>query len=542
MTMKRHLVTFLSLCCWWSTRPPVEAVSNHNMDTHYTAYTAYPPYCSTPEQMKERAIPPLAPGGSFGESKLRHVTAIIRHGARTPWTANLPCWKDFRNNSLPWDCKVQTSVSPELGAAWFKKQYDALQFPQFNLSNELEGTCQLGQLIDQGVSQELINGEQIRLAYYDDGTDHHDSRMQLNTDKTQKPWESLYYRADDEQRTLMSGRILLKGLFGNLLDSQTTIPLHTADYERDIIGDNEGLCPRMTQIRKLFYESEEFRIFNESDEANALRDFQQNVLQTVNGDMEIDCLMTTICTDRALPDAINDYSGESNDKSTFLRLYNFYVRQYTIFAMANGAEYSKLSTGPLWAEIMDNVELVLNEKGEYPRLALFSGHDTTILPLLASLSNIYDGSWPPYASKLLIEIHEIDLDGRKDPKLYTTGFAFRLIYNGLVLTDKVEGCPPKAEMCDVATLQANLDFARRDRDCSVRVVGNDDSAESGVVQVYHLFLSPAGFGVFVVIVLSSMAIGCALMYLYLSKTQPQLIHRRSYEATARQENPEIIMA
>lgn len=525
----------MSLICWITACAAVQAVSTHkNAEAYYTAYPVYPPYCSTPEQMKERGIPPLK-AGSYGESRLRHVTAVIRHGARTPWTGNLQCWKDF--NGLPWDCNLKTAVSPELGAAWFNKQYDALKYPEYNLSNALEGTCELGQLIEPGVDQELVNGEHLRLAYFDDGTDRHDSRMQLSADK--KPWESLYYRADDEQRTLMSGRILLKGLFGNDLTSPITIPLHTADYERDVVGDNELLCPRLKQVRELFYKTEEFRAFNESAEVKGLRDFQRQVLET-NGDMEIDCLMTTMCTDRPLPDAINDYSGESSGKeSMFLRLFDFYVRQYTVFAMANDAEYSKLAIGPLWAEIMDNIDRVVNEKDEeYPRLALFSGHDTTIILLLASLSKAYDGSWPPYASKLLIEIHEIDLDGRKDSSLYKTGFGFRLIYNGQVLTDKIEGCPKDADICDAAILRAHLDdFAWRDRDCTLQAISVEES-DNGVVQVYHLFLSPSGFGVFVVIVLSSMVVGCALMYLYLSKTQPQLIHRRSYGAACR-ENPEM---
>jgi ubiquitin-like domain-containing CTD phosphatase 1 len=39
------------------------------------------------------------------------------------------------------------------------------------------------------------------------------------------------------------------------------------------------------------------------------------------------------------------------------------------------------------------------------RLALFLGHDTTILPLLVSLSpNLWDGQWAPYAAMMIIEV------------------------------------------------------------------------------------------------------------------------------------------
>jgi hypothetical protein len=46
-----------------------------------------------------------------------------------------------------------------------RKRFDALQYPQYGLSNHLNGTCQLGQLIDQGYSQEIANGQFLRDAY-----------------------------------------------------------------------------------------------------------------------------------------------------------------------------------------------------------------------------------------------------------------------------------------------------------------------------------------------------------------------------------------
>ena len=51
----------------------------------YNKYAKYPAYCSTPEEMKQRAVPPLQGNSNDGSSKLIHVTALIRHGARTPF-------------------------------------------------------------------------------------------------------------------------------------------------------------------------------------------------------------------------------------------------------------------------------------------------------------------------------------------------------------------------------------------------------------------------------------------------------------------------
>jgi hypothetical protein len=67
--------------------------------------------------------------------------------------------------------------------------------------------------------------------------------------------------------------------------------------------------------------------------------------------------------------------------------------------------------GPLWAEIMRNILPIVNKTrdGENnltpPKLALFMGHDTTILPLLISLSpDLWDGKWAPYAAMMIIEV------------------------------------------------------------------------------------------------------------------------------------------
>jgi hypothetical protein len=82
--------------------------------------------------------------------------------------------------------------------------------------------------------------------------------------------------------------------------------------------------------------------------------------------------------------------------------------------MHNDAAYAKLGLGPLWFEIMANIDPILNgesdQEGERekspPKLAVFSGHDTTIMPLLASLGpNVWnDTQWPPYASMMIIEV------------------------------------------------------------------------------------------------------------------------------------------
>jgi hypothetical protein len=66
------------------------------------------------------------------------------------------------------------------------------------------------------------------------------------------------------------------------------------------------------------------------------------------------------------------------------------------------------------------------------KYALFSGHDTTVAPLLGLLG-VFDGYWPPYASNVVFEL--------LDDETAAERWSVRLLYNDRELT--IPGCPPK---------------------------------------------------------------------------------------------------
>jgi len=220
----------------------------------------------------------------------------------------------------------------------------------------------------RGYEQELTNGKHLRNAYvyagrseegmFKDGEESlasSDPRMRLfdldgsgngsgeNEYEDKRPYEEphLYYRADDEQRTLMSGQVLLRGLWGPeiVADAAATaaatasattgndgaedpiIVLHTADYKYDVLGSNWRDCPRLEDLEKEANESDLFQKFNSSDEAVELRRIAAKLGTNFDTDDWIDCLMTTMCTDRPLPDVLNDYDG--GDDSVFQRILDF---------------------------------------------------------------------------------------------------------------------------------------------------------------------------------------------------------------------------
>ena len=521
-----------------SIQSPTGVALDGDKSTWYTRYPHYPAYCSTPKEMATRKIPAMKDNqlGASGDAnnnqtshaasnttsilpqtKIVHATAILRHGARTPWGNTLNCWKDYWTNPDTgiWDCPLSAYLSPPppdkvgeeehdsnsdgttpAGSMFlFEKRYDAMYLNSPNplpyYSNMLEGTCQLGQLLLQGYQQELTNGQHLRQAYVynEDDTTGHGPRMNLlqttgnrnGTSKDGNIWDDLFYRVDDEARTLMSGQVVLRGLLGPELKTYVSthstypvIPLHTADYERDVIDPNEGLCPKLRSIRERNMQTQP-----NTTEGDMLRDFQHNVLEVPNAeeDMDaIDCLMTTMCTDRALPDAINDYmstgksqQSESYGTNLFSRLFAFEVQKYTYNYKANSAEYSKLAMGPLWYEIMQHIHphiTIESSPTKKTKLSIFSGHDTTLMPLLIALDeNLWedDTDWPPYASMIVLEVHEM-LDTNA---LFPSQFAFRLLYNGKVLTHQISDCPSNdLGVCDIQVLvDRTAQFAMLDRDC-----------------------------------------------------------------------------
>ena len=322
--------------------------------------------------MEKRAVPPLQTGNNDdGTSKLIHVTALIRHGARTPFRGapEYKCWDGYWDNKETgiWNCDLKTYVSPPAATKepqvvddkglieeepdfLFEKRYDALTITPETTGNNLNGTCQLGQLLKRGYNQELANGLHIRQAYFYDGdqtADEHaasDSRMRL-WDLTEKqegggrktanapvigdPTKKIYqepnlrYRADDEQRTLMSGQVLLRGLFEPELqssgsknpltgdDETAVIRLHTADFNLDVLGINHHTCPKTVDLHQEAYESDEYKKWiDNSVEVKMVKKFVKEELGMDEMPYTmLDCLMTTICTDRTLPENLNNYDG-----------------------------------------------------------------------------------------------------------------------------------------------------------------------------------------------------------------------------------------
>jgi hypothetical protein len=216
---------------------------------------------------------------------------------------------------------------------------------------------------------------------------------------------------------------------------------------------------------------------------------------------------------------------------------HYYAFQY------NHGQYSKLAMGPLWEEIMApflqsrhlNVttleDMVLHD---IPRMSLFSGHDDTLAALLISLGDhVWDGQWIPYASMMILEHHVItNTNQEAQYDLFPSGHAFRLLYNGKVITSKIAECSnsssnnsnneSESDLCDLDILLKLVgDFAGLDR----QGCGNNISMEQQqTIAMSNHVSSPLPPGQVSMMTVLSLAL-CALLVSSVLTTAIMVLHR-----------------
>ncbi|CAN0059608.1 unnamed protein product [Laminaria digitata] len=137
-------------------------------------------------------------------------------------------------------------------------------------------------------------------------------------------------------------------------------------------------------------------------------------------------------------------------------------------------EMTRLSLGPFLSEVLTIIGARGNESGvpeagmtSTPKLAIFSGHDATLVPIMTALK-IYEDVWPPYASYISLDIASDEQGAR----------LVRVVFNGeeAVLPGAAGPWIPLQE------LQQRLeDIMPRAEDAVVRESGEESSKASSEI-------------------------------------------------------------
>lgn len=427
-------------------------------------------YCNDVDAMDSTHIQPLTPEQMDRVVALEQVQIVARHGARAPYT-RVHCWDVKQHDPMDaeWNCTASAVLSQDIGYAP-PRGYGRLYAKEYlRHGNILKGNCEIGGLLSVGRQQHLKNGEILRKAYLGDGP----LKLFPSSNLSEIPLDRVYLRSDDEQRTLGSGQVLFDGLFppsGSVEAPLAAIPKwHVTDYTSDYIAPNEGICPIMSVIRNTSMGSSAYqKHVKDPTIVQMEKNFQQHVGKFAWKDM-VECLSIARCNNLPLPDGI--------DEELFTKVFREAETRYALLLTYNNAWYAKTAMQPLMRDIMNRMDAIIAGQRDAPRLSITMGHDSTVMPIMASLlDENWDRRWTPYAGVLIFELYQTK----------SSSHPVRLLFKGQPL--RIPKCHD--DLCDIAEFFKAVEFARTDRTCAApeTLIKHTDNAPPNAQYLTSVFL------------------------------------------------------
>ncbi|KAL5368983.1 hypothetical protein CPHLJ_4g920 [Cryptosporidium parvum] len=475
--------------------------------------------CADTSNLEEiKKIPRLRDEELFNRLELIQLQVVSRHGARTP-VKSFKCWEGYKQN---WDCSDLKSLisasafekQSKTRTLKFSKHYETKQW-----QNNLTNTCKMGQLISQGYEQHRINGKILAKAYFKGEHLVTKSGLEISDFKNQMYIRS----SDTQRTIVSAAALitsLLENIFGKEETFQRfrNLPIYTMDFHSEYLFANKNLVDN-SRVLKYVFTSKNFQELLE-DRKHLYMELEKDAkLNDLNRSWPfelLDCISMTICSgdDNKLPEAFyknnllertmatiekevssvftwNDSIIAKSDISRFMYEIRDFILDAILFyenkndGLSNIKELcsnSALNKAFMSQDLLMNFEYLLNplcNKYEYhnsskkeikaPKFILFSGHDLTVIPLLSSL-HAWDEHLPPYASTINFEIYydpyeKQEYKGEANSLLKLESvqknlpYYVRLLYNGLVITDKLKGCEGN-EICHAYKFFETSKFAK----------------------------------------------------------------------------------
>jgi hypothetical protein len=339
------------------------------------------------------------------QDTLKLVQVVFRHGARTPLSKNY--WPELVDQ---WDVcgqlfdPVAIDVIEESGGARPVNSHDAQQ-----VATKLPGGCSKGELTREGQRQARVFGRWLRERYV----------SVLNFLPEEYLDGILYCRTTNYSRTVATLQGVLTGLFP---DVKKPIKAHTTEEMDEILFGNAASCKRLKDIIKNTASVEKEAKL--PPDVLALQKRVQEALglppTTAIKFLDLHDTMTTMLThNKAIPKGLRDPQllKQIEDQAT-ARFMKFIVGDMAREEGSSGgiskeenkkkpSEILRLGMGRLMHFIVKRMEETATrcpkKEAETPKFYLLSGHDSTIMPLLAALGVEID-HWPHYLSNLVFEL------------------------------------------------------------------------------------------------------------------------------------------
>ncbi|KAI3657019.1 hypothetical protein MP638_007291 [Amoeboaphelidium occidentale] len=272
------------------------------------------------------------------------------------------------------------------------------------------GQCFFGQLTDKGRETLFQVGKSFRWLYVD-------TLKFLPQKMSHENQNTFYFRTTDYPRTLESLHHLIGGLYPYRThrDPKYSPVVHTRWLNEETLFA-QGSCKKWRRLVNDF--ASEYRRQNK-DHIESMRAKHKNMLNDMakpNLHALYDTFIAVHAHGIGLPSSISESdlkALETHAQSTWFEVYR------------KSQEAVRLSIGRFVAEMKRTLESATSPspQGNNLKLAIYSGHDSTIAPLLGAFQ-INDGRWPPFASNVVIELFE-DSNDREN--------YVRMKYNGSIV-------------------------------------------------------------------------------------------------------------
>jgi len=296
-------------------------------------------------------------------------------------------------------------------------------YPTDPYKSESSWPVSLGQLTSRGKLQHQELGRWLRKRYSDF----------LSHDYSEK---EVYIRSTDVDRTLMSAAANLQGLFppeGYLkfdpaLNWQP-VPIHTVAQSEDYLLSSHANCPKFEELHAQVLEGQVMKtIYLENEEMFRYisKHTGLNLTDIVHLDYVYDSLLCEWIHNKTLPKWTEKVFPSTSPGPWASRFKGLTDLSFTVDTFTDSMK--RLKGGPFLQLLVEHYTSL--QKGEkVKKLYMYSGHDTTVAPILHTLG-VFNGIAPPYASMIIFELFEGESLQVKVSYKNTTDIAFPLILPG----------------------------------------------------------------------------------------------------------------
>eukprot|EP01060_Flectonema_neradi_P000924 TRINITY_DN10545_c0_g1_i1.p1 TRINITY_DN10545_c0_g1~~TRINITY_DN10545_c0_g1_i1.p1 ORF type:complete len:464 (+),score=55.13 TRINITY_DN10545_c0_g1_i1:43-1434(+) len=379
-----------------------------------------------------KRTPPTGDEGEHSKGmKLLGVTLLIRHGDRSaihsiPGTTAVP---EYNCSNLPtWDPRIR-SYSENDGKPLPDRQ------PPFEVTKPSDpGHCLPGQLSHHGFQQLSQIGSFLHSRY---------------SPHIATTGSNIYCRSTDYARTLNSAASFLSEFSKaqTSADSNDQLKIHVFEKESDETMHGVGVRGQSAGSNQPNRPSSgEQVIMGGCNAAVTLSESQRKVYRKpghLAQDLAVlfgtraaeksttdlaDAIHAGACHEHSLPCGDGGCLSATTAAALLKAADQFYCDR---FAGSNGGlRAAKLAMYPFMKSVSTGLQSIAEGTSKTP-FRVYFGHDTVIAPILSSLG-AFDCRWPPYASRIAIELWSDE--STPDSHLV------RILYNGKHISRNIEGC------------------------------------------------------------------------------------------------------